>query len=203
MRKTSDLPSVTESVPESAPSRREFVRTMAHAVALGLWPLSTAAGTLGGGSAAVSAELRVLTGDEAAIYDVWCDELAPGAAQQGAARYLDAQLAAAREDSLLLLRVLANPPFEEFYRQGITAIGQEARARFGDDASFVALAGDQRREIVEAAAADQTVAWQNPPPSFFYFVSRADAVDVAYGTEEGFRRLRVPYLPHIRPPAPW
>jgi hypothetical protein len=45
--------------------------------------------------------------------------------------------------------------------------------------------------------------WHDPPPPFFYFVSRADAVDVVYGTLEGFRRLRVPYLAHIRPTEPW
>jgi len=29
---------------------------------------------------------------------------------------------------------------------------------------------------------------------------RSDAVDVVYGTVEGFERLGVPYMPHILPP---
>jgi hypothetical protein len=202
MPKAPDPPS--ERVPVT--TRREFVYdSMATAVALGLWPVlsSSEAMRRDGKRSGPATPLSVLTADEATVYDAWCDQLAPGAAQAGASRYLDAQLAATRDEALLFLRVLANPPFEDFYRQGIAGIEQESRARYGDDASYASLGVTQRREIIDAAAADSTVAWKNPPPSFFFFVSRGDAVDVAYGTEAGFRSLHVPYLPHIRPPAPW
>lgn len=188
-------------------TRRDFVRdSLAAAIALGLWPVVSPAGEAlnrQGRHPRPPAELAVLTADEAAIYDAWCDQLAPGAADAGVSRYLDAQLAAPRPEAFLLLRVLANPPFEDFYRQGIAGIEQESRSRFGRDASFVSLGEDQRRELIDAAFSDKTVAWTAPPPSFFYFVSRADAVDVAFGTEAGFKRLHVPYLAHIRPPTPW
>ena len=95
------------------------------------------------------------------------------------------------------------PTFEEFYRQSIAGIEQETRRRFGGAASYPELDDARQREVIDAAAADETLVWTTPPPSFFYFVSRADAVDVAYGTEAGFRRLRVPYIAHIRPPDPW
>ena len=36
-----------------------------------------------------------------------------------------------------------------------------------------------------------------------YSVLRNDAVDVVYGTVEGFARIGVPYLPHILPPRTW
>lgn len=188
-------------------TRREFVRgSVAAAVALGLWPVPSPAGEAlrrAGRNPRPPTGLAVLTAHEAAIYDAWCDQLAPGAAEAGVSRYLDAQLAAPREEAFLFLRVLANPPFEGFYRQGIAGIEQETRARFGSDASYTALDDAQQRALIDAAAAETTRVWNTPPPSFFFFVSRADAVDVAYGTEAGFRRLGVPYIAHIRPPAPW
>lgn len=194
-------------VPDPATTRREFVsNAMATAVALGLWPLlspAAAAARHDGNKPGPPNELEVLTADEAAVYDAWCDQLAPGAAQAGASRYLDAQLAAARDAAFLFLRVLANPPFEDFYRQGIAGIEQEVRARFGANASYASSSDAQQREVIDAAAADKTVAWESPSPSFFFFVSRADAVDVAYGTEAGFRNLNVPYMAHIRPPSRW
>lgn len=180
--------------------------SVAAAVALGCWPVPSPAGEAlyrAGGKPRPPTEPRVLTVHEATVYDAWCDQLAPGAAEAGVSRYLDAQLAAPRDEAFLFLRVLANPPFEAFYRQGIAGIEQETRARFGGAASYLALDDSQQRELIDAAVADKTSVWKTPPPSFFFFVSRSDAVDVAYGTEAGFRRLGVPYIAHIRPPEPW
>jgi hypothetical protein len=195
------------SLQKPGATRREFVRSsVAVAVALGLWPVPSPAGEVlhrAGSKPRPPTELGVLTADEAAVYAAWCDQLAPGAAEAGVSRYLDAQLAAPRDEAFLFLRMLANPPFEEFYRQGIAGIEQETRARFGGGVSYAALDDSQQRSLIHAAAADTTLVWKTPPPSFFFFVSRADAVDVAYGTEAGFRRLGVPYIAHIRPPAPW
>ena len=191
----------------SATTRREFLRnSVAAAVALGAWPALSPAGEamsrIGKGPEPPN-EFRVLTAAEARTYDAWCDRLAPGAAKAGVSRFLDAQLAAPHEEALLFLKVLGNPPFEPFYRDGIAGIEREVRARFGDDASFPALDEVRQREVIDAAVAATTVEWKNPPPDFFFFVSRGDAVDVAYGTVEGFRRLKVPYMPHIWPRKPW
>jgi hypothetical protein len=203
MPKKPDLPSPHHS----GATRRDFVRSsVAAAVALGLWPVPSPAGEAlkrAGRKSRPPLELSVLSVHEAAVYDAWCDQLAPGAAEAGVAHYLDAQLAAPRDEAFLFLRVLANPPFEAFYRQGIAGIEQETRARFGDTASYTALDGSRQREVIDAAAADKTLAWKTPLPSFFFFVSRGDAVDIAYGTEAGFQRLGVPYIAHIRPPRPW
>jgi Gluconate 2-dehydrogenase subunit 3 len=209
MREYRDETTVNEPPDLLSPrtTRREFVRSSAAAaVAVGLWLVPSCAGGVSGRAGKKSLPtdgLRVLTADEAAAYDAWCDRLAPGAAEAGVSRYLDAQLAAPRDEAFLFLRVLANPPFEDFYRHGIAGIEQETRARFGGDASYTTLEGAQQRELIDAAAAEKTVAWKSPSPSLFFFVSRGDAVDVAYGTEAGFRRLRVPYIAHIRPPMPW
>ena len=39
--------------------------------------------------------------------------------------------------------------------------------------------------------------------SFVYGMLRNDAVDVVYGTVEGFARLGIPYMPHILPQRSW
>ena len=36
-----------------------------------------------------------------------------------------------------------------------------------------------------------------------YFVLRNDAVDVFYGTQDGFEALGIPYMAHIEPPSRW
>jgi hypothetical protein len=36
-----------------------------------------------------------------------------------------------------------------------------------------------------------------------YFLLRTDAVDVVYGTMEGYAQLGVPYMPHIAPARSW
>ena len=45
--------------------------------------------------------------------------------------------------------------------------------------------------------------WQGPQGSLVYFVLRSDAVDVVYGTMEGYAQLGVPYQPHIAPEKRW
>jgi hypothetical protein len=182
-------------------TRREFVLgSVSGALVLGLGGALSPAGRACA-EGPPPTRLRVLGRDEAALYDAWCDVLAPGAAAAGVSRYLDRQLAAPPPDTLLLLRVLANPPLDAFYRGGIAGIERESAARFGE--SFLALSDPQRRVVVDAAATTSTAAWKDPEPNFFYFVSRADAVDVVWGTLRGFRELKVPYLAHIRPREPW
>jgi len=46
--------------------------------------------------------------------------------------------------------------------------------------------------------------WQDPlPGGFVYVVLRNDAIDVVYGTMEGYAALGVPYMPHIAPTKRW
>ena len=145
--------------------------------------------------------LRVLTEHQARVYDAWCDVLALGAAEAQVARFLDKHLGRSFHDTLLMAKYLLNAPLGEFYLAGIAGIEQESGARHSR--SFVELTAGQKKTVVDAAAKGSTVAWTDPPPPFFYFLSRSDAVDVVYGTLRGFRRLKVPYQAHIRPPRPW
>ena len=46
--------------------------------------------------------------------------------------------------------------------------------------------------------------WQGPPAAgFVYFLLRSDAVDVVYGTVEGYAELGIPYQAHIMPLKRW
>ena len=45
--------------------------------------------------------------------------------------------------------------------------------------------------------------WKGPGSPFVYFLMRTDAVDVVYGTMDGYAHLGVPYQPHIAPTQSW
>ncbi len=201
MTRTSDEPLITVAagLGRTGQTRREFLRqATSGAIALGVMgPCGLACS----GGDDPSGEFEVLERGQAETFDAWCDVLANGAAQVGVAGYLDRYLAAPFAETLLFARLLLNAPLDEFYKSAIAGIEKESRARFAK--GFTALNDEQRREVVDAAAGSSAVAWTDPDPSFFYFVSRADAVDVVYGTQRGFLDLEVPYLPHIRPPKSW
>src|SRR5215472_11425025 len=70
-------------------------------------------------------------------------------------------------------------------------------------AKFAVLPQEKKNAFVEELRQKVPEGWSGPPSPFFYFVSRADAVDVFYGTVEGFERLGIPYMPHIKPMTRW
>ncbi len=146
--------------------------------------------------------LKVLTADERAALEALGDTLLPGAAEAGLAHYLDQQLAADPGQALLVARALGViPPYANFYRAGLAALDASSLKVHG--AKFAALAPAKRAEFVEQFRQKVPEGWSGPPSPFFYFVSRGDAVDVVYGTVEGFERLGVPYMPHIVPLKKW
>ena len=57
--------------------------------------------------------------------------------------------------------------------------------------------------VVSALWSDTQPGWEGPPASYMLFVLRADALDVTYGTPEGFEALGIPYVAHIMPETPW
>lgn len=179
--------------------RRQFLTGVAGTVATG-----SISGTAGASFAPVgstSGAYQTFTQAEAATYATWCDHLAIGAAGAGVASFVDASISGPYEESRLLLRFFVNPSLGGFYTAGIQAIDQESDARFGR--AFVALDAEQQRSIVAAASQATTEVWSKPDASFFYLISRSDAVDVVYGTDRGFDDLGLPSLAHIPPPSPW
>lgn len=145
---------------------------------------------------------QLLNAVEVETLEALGDTLLPGAAAAGIAHFIDSQLAAEPGNSLLMVRYMdIPPPFASFYQNGLAALDRHAIGGF--DKRFSELDAIQRNTLVAAISRDNPADWQGPPAPLFYFVVRADAVDVVYGTLEGFEKLAIPYLPHIVPPSRW
>ncbi len=145
---------------------------------------------------------QILTPDEVRIVESLGETLAPGARAAGIAHYLDHQLAAKPADSLLMIRYLdVPPPYLDFYRPALAAADAYSKARF--EKPLPELSAEQSVALVGEMARSNPENWRGPPAPFFYFVLRNDAVDVVYGTPEGFEKLGVPYMPHIMPTKNW
>jgi hypothetical protein len=146
--------------------------------------------------------LKVLTADERAALEALGDTLLPGTKDAGLAHYIDQQLSVPAGEALLVARALGvMPPYANFYRAGLA--GLDAASHKAHGAKFAALTQEKRDAFVEQLRQKVPEGWSGPPSPFFYFVSRADAVDVYYGTVEGFERLGIPYMPHIAPLKRW
>ena len=154
---------------------------------------------------AVAANLQptTLTDAEAKTLAALGEVLVPGARSAGIAPFVDQQLGAPLSESLLMIRYLGvEPPFLDFYQGGLAALDSLANAQH--DTGFADLDGDTQNALVGSFAGANPEGWTGPPSPFFYFVLRSDAIDVVYGTPEGFRDLGVPYAAHIPPPSsPW
>lgn len=144
----------------------------------------------------------VLSDDQVQILDALGETLLPGAAAAGLSHFVDHQLGAPPDQQLLMIKYLGvDPPFDGFYRSGLA--GVDAAARQSDGYGFAELEPQRQRELVAAMAQADPPGWSGPPAPFFYFVTRNDALDVVYGTREGFERLEIPYMAHIEPPSRW
>lgn len=139
---------------------------------------------------------------EAQNLDVLGEVLVPGAKAAGLPHYIDQQLGAPVHKQLLMLKYLGlPPPHDDFYHQGLAALEQLSQAQHG--VSFHSLDADQAGAVVGQVATGEADGWEGPPPPLFYFALRSDAVDVVYGTPQGFEKLGLPYQPHIMPPEGW
>jgi len=144
------------------------------------------------------APLKVLSSDEAATLEAFGDVLLPGASAAGIASFVDHHLAIDAVQSLLTVRYLdLPPPYAPFYKDGLKALDAAAGGRFAD------LAPDRATAFVKQIAFTVPPTWRGPPSPMLYFAVRSDAVDVVYGTKEGFEKLGVPYMAHIEPPTKW
>ena len=145
-----------------------------------------------------SLPLTTLTSAEGATLEAFGETLVPGAAAAGMAHYIDRQLGEPVTENKLMIRYLGvEPPFLGFYRTGLEALDTLATTIAGK--AFADLADADRKSLVQQISSAQPEGWNGPPSTFFYFALRADAVDVTYGTPEGFARLNLPYMPHIIP----
>lgn len=153
----------------------------------------------------VGITLQTLTDEEAAILAALGETLVPGARDAGMVPYVDSGLTADVAECLLMIRYLDVPgPFAPFYKSGLAALQRFAMKERGN--RFDALGAYDQADLVRTISGSQPDGWSDagaPPAPFFYFALRGDAIDVTWGTMEGFETFDQPYLAHIEPVTPW
>jgi Gluconate 2-dehydrogenase subunit 3 len=88
-----------------------------------------------------------------------------------------------------------------FYRAAVSAIDSASQRVLGY--KFAEATPDQQIEFVHNMRQNKVDGWQGPPAPFVYTILRSDAVDVVYGTMEGYEMLGIPYQAHIVPEKRW
>ena len=147
--------------------------------------------------------LRTLTADQAATLDAMGETLVPGAKEAGITNFVDQQLSIPAEEALLEARIMnVRPPYANFYRAALGAIDGASEAKYGGR-GFAKLGAAEQHDFVELMRQNKLDNWKGPPGGFVYFLMRTDAVDVVYGTMDGYAQLGVPYQPHIAPTRSW
>jgi len=145
---------------------------------------------------------RLLKADEAETLESLGETLVPGARAAGVAHFIDHQLSVPPQEALLEARILnVRPPYANFYRAVIGAVNRASQAQSGR--RFAWLASHEQGDFVNLMRQNKIEGWQGPPGGFVYLVLRSDAVDVVYGTVEGYEALGIPYMAHILPVKRW
>jgi hypothetical protein len=146
---------------------------------------------------------RLLKSGEADTLEAIGETMVPGARAGGIAHFLDQQFSVPAEEALLQARILnVRPPYVNFYRAVVAGIDKASRAGY-DQRRFAELTSGEQRELINALRQNKLAGWEGPPPPFVYLLLRSDAVDVVYGTMEGYESLGVPYQAHIAPERRW
>jgi hypothetical protein len=155
-----------------------------------------------GDARARAVPFRLLNAEEAETIEALGETLVPGARAAGVAHFIDQQISVPPGEALLEARIVnIKPPFANFYRAAIGGVDRASTARSGK--RFAALSASEQHDFIDALRQNKIEGWQGPPTGQVYFVLRSDAVDVVYGTMEGYESLGVPYLPHIAPDKRW
>ena len=145
--------------------------------------------------------LQKLSDEQARRLDLLAETMVPGSSELGVVQFVDHQLNADPNEALLIAKYFGAPlPYINFYAGGLAVAAAMAEESIGKSI-----------EDLDAAEAERLVKEMSRPgavvnefPIFlFYMCLRSDAVDVVYGTPEGFSKLNVPYMAHILPPEGW
>ena len=129
------------------------------------------------------------------------DTILPGASELGLAHFVDHQLGVDPNDCMLIAKYFqVPPPYKDFYAGGVAATVKFAKS----------LTGKSIQELNDSELARVVQSMTNPAAAvdgfsifLFYLCLRSDAVDVVYGTPDGFKKLNIPYMEHILPPEGW
>lgn len=147
--------------------------------------------------------LRTLKPEEAQTLGAVGEALVPGAREAGIVQFVDQQISIPPEEALLEARIMnVRPPYANFYRAAIGAIDGASKAHNGGH-GFAELNAGEQHAFIDNMRQNKIDGWQGPGGAFVYFLLRTDAVDVVYGTMDGYAKLGVPYMPHIAPTKSW
>jgi hypothetical protein len=145
---------------------------------------------------------RLLDAHQGETLEALGETLVPQAREAGIAHFIDQQLSVPANEALLQARILnIRPPFADFYHSALKTIDERSRKLFGRD--FAQLSAADQREFVDRMRQNKVEDWSGPPGALVYAALRADAIDVVYGTMEGYEALDIPYMPHIPPEKRW
>jgi gluconate 2-dehydrogenase subunit 3-like protein len=147
--------------------------------------------------------LRTLSAAQAATLDALGETLVPGARQAGISHFIDQQISIPAQEALLEARILnVRPPYANFYRAALGAVDHASQG-LNPGRGFAQLSAAEQRSFVDSMRQNKVEGWQGPPGSFVYLLLRSDAVDVVYGTMDGYAGLGIPYMAHIAPAKRW
>jgi hypothetical protein len=172
--------------------------------------LSALAFTVGGAEVLMSAgqarargvPFRLLDAHQGETLEALGETLVPQARESGIAHFIDQQLSVPPHESLLQARIFNfRPPFADFYRAAIKMVDSASNKMSARD--FAQLPATDARQFVDLMRQNKIEGWTGAPGALVYAVLRADAVDVVYGTMEGYETLGIPYMPHIPPEKRW
>ena len=172
--------------------------------------LGTLAFTVGGAQVmltprqayAQNVPLRALSAEQATTLGAMGEALVPGARDAGVVNFVDQQLSIPPEQALLEARIMnVRPPYANFYRTALGTIDGASQAKYRRD--FAALNASEQHDFIDAMRQNKLENWKGPGAGFVYFLFRTDAVDVVYGTMDGYAHLGVPYQAHIAPTKSW
>jgi len=145
--------------------------------------------------------LRTLSEPQAATLESLGEAIVPGSAQLGLVQFIDHQLQADPNDALLIAKYFGVAlPFANFYASGVKIADGMARRLAGKSIAEVSAA---ELNALVAGMAKPGAVEDGYPIFLFYLCLRSDAVDIVYGTPDGFQKLNIPYMQHILPPDGW
>src|SRR5262245_49696558 len=145
---------------------------------------------------------RLLKANEGETIEALGETLVPGARKAGIAHFIDHQISVPAGEALLQARIFnVRPPFANFYRAAIGAVDRGSEKVYGR--KFAQLGATEQAEFVDLMRQNKILDWTGPGQGFVYTLLRTDAVDVVYGTMEGYAALGIPYQAHIEPVQRW
>ncbi len=148
-----------------------------------------------------SIPLQKLSVEQARRLGLLAETMVPGSAELGVVQFIDHQLNSDPNESLLIAKYFGVAlPYLDFYARGVEVA--EAMAVMAHGKALDELAASEIEQVVKSMSLPGAVV-DEFPIFLFYMCLRSDAVDVTYGTPDGFNKLNVPYMQHILPPEGW